>query len=228
MTQPARPKVTLKLATSLDGRIATSTGESQWISSEASRKEVHALRAAHEAVLVGIGTVLADDPMLTVRHDPIPEKQPIRLIADSQLRTPLGAKVVETISEAQTILITGLDVEEDKERPFIAAGADVWAVPIAPLGGVSVQGLLARCAEAGITSIFLEGGGKLAASFLKADAVDHLEWFRAPIVIGGDGLPCFGGLGIDSLADVKKWERSALRESGSDLWESYVRRKDTE
>ncbi|WP_041301463.1 RibD family protein [Hirschia baltica] len=218
------PKVTLKLATSMDGRIATRSGHSQWITGAESRTRVHELRAQHDVVLVGSGTALADDPMLTVRLDPEPTKQPIRMVVDSSLRTPMTHKLVTTAREYRTILVSGLHMEEEDEIPFVAEGVEVWSLAIAPAGGVSIRALLARCAEEGIESIFLEGGGKLAASFLKANMVDHIEWFRAPIVIGGDGIACLASLEIESLNEVSAWERIRLEVLGEDVWESFSKK----
>ncbi len=224
MSDLAFPKVTLKLATSLDGRIATSTGESQWITGEASREQVHKLRAEHDVVLVGSGTALADDPMLTARTTPETKVQPIRMVVDTSLRTPLTHKLVTTAKEYRTILVSGLQVEEEEEFPFVDQGVQVWSLAIAPAGGVSVRALMTRCAEEGIETIFLEGGGKLTASFLKAGMVDRIEWFRAPIIIGGDGIPCLSSLGIESLSEATGWQRTQLELSGDDVWESFSKK----
>ncbi len=224
MSEVDFPKVTLKLATSLDGRIATSTGESQWITGNEARQIVHQLRAEHDVVLVGSGTALADDPMLTVRIDPEPKVQPTRMVVDSSLRTPLTHKLVTTAKQYRTILVSGLHVEEDDELPFVSKGVDVWSLAIAPGGGVSIRALLTRCAEEGISSIFLEGGGKLAASFLKGGHVDKVEWFRAPMIIGGDGIPCLASLGIEQLNEVAGWERTRLEACGKDVWESFSKK----
>ncbi len=223
MTGQARPNVTLKIATSLDGRIATASGQSQWITSEVSREHVQSLRASHDAILVGSQTAIADNPMLTARTDPPPARQPVRIVADSRLRTPLESKLVTTTDQARTVLAVGVDVDEVHYDPYEDAGADVWVLPIAPLMGVSVNGLLSRAHEDGIRSILLEGGGRLAASFLRAGVVDRIEWFRAPIIIGGDGLPCVAEFGLDDLAAAPSFKRTSLQESGPDIWESYER-----
>lgn len=218
------PKVTLKLATSLDGRIATVTGESQWITGAESRAKVHDLRALHDMVVVGIGTALADDPMLTVRTEPAPRQQPARMVVDSRLQTPLTHKIVTTANQYRSIIACGLNVEEDEETPYLDAGCEVWSLAIAPIGGVSMRSLMTRCTEEGIGSIFLEGGGKLAASFLKANMVDCIEWFRAPIVVGGDGVPCLASLGIEALDEVTGWQRTRLETCGNDVWESFTKK----
>ena len=224
MTQgarPERPKVTLKLASSLDGRIATSTGNSQWISGPQAREEVHRMRAAHDAVLVGSGTALADDPLLTARTQPSPAQQPVRIVADSQLRTPLTSRLVSSLDQGPVVLAVGVDVEEDRFDDYLRKGVEIWELPIAPMGGVSVSGLLHRCLSQGIRSIFLEGGGTMAASFLKANAVDHIEWFRAPMILGGDGAPSVAALGLDLLEEATRFNRVNLRTCGPDIWETY-------
>ena len=218
----ARPTVTLKLATSLDGRIATRTGESQWITCEQSRAQTHKLRAAHDAIIVGSGTVLADDPMLTARSDPPPAVQPLRIVADGRFRTPLTSKLVQTAHESPVAICVGVDIDDAQFDDYIRAGVEIWETPIAPMGGVSVTGVLSKCAEAGIDSLFLEGGGRLASSFLRAGVVDRIEWFRAPIILGGDGLDAVASLGLEYLSEAPVFTRTELRESGPDVWESYI------
>jgi diaminohydroxyphosphoribosylaminopyrimidine deaminase / 5-amino-6-(5-phosphoribosylamino)uracil reductase len=218
-----RPSVTLKLATSLDSRIATAGGHSKWITREAARAEGHRLRAAHDAVLVGSGTVLADDPELTARTDPPPEKQPLRVVADSRARVPADAKIFRTLDKGPiaiaTIETTNLDHWPSDH------GIQYWMVAKDPqTGSLSVEELLNSAARAGIATLMIEGGGQLAASFVKAGLVDRIEWFRAPILLGDDGLPCLGGLGLETVASAPTYVRVGVKEVGVDLWESYVRK----
>ncbi|MEM8921301.1 MAG: RibD family protein [Pseudomonadota bacterium] len=223
MSGPTRPRVTLKLATTLDGRIATQTGESQWITGPEARAETHKMRAANDAILVGAETALADDPELTARTDPASERQPVRIVADSRLRLLTDARLIQTLNKGPVVLAAGVDAEESAEDALIAAGAEVWRLAIAPMGGVSVSSLLSRCGQEGIDSVFLEGGGRLAASFLKLGAVDRIEWFRAPKIIGDDGRACVAALGVEALADVPQFARTTVCELGPDLWETYER-----
>ena len=206
-----RPRVTLKLATSLDGRIATASGESQWITGEAARLEGHRLRAAHDAILVGVETVLADDPELTARLPGRAVDQPLRVVLDSRLRTPSTARV----AGANTLILT-----------TAAAGglgqATVRQVA-AEEGRPSVAGVLKALTAAGIGSVLIEGGGRVAASFLRAGVVDALEWFRAPILLGGEGRPCVAALALAKLADAPKFRRLGVEPVGDDLWERYAR-----
>ena len=205
-------RVTLKLATSLDGRIATATGESRWITGEAAREQGHRLRAAHDAVLVGVQPVLADDPQLTVR---LPERavdQPLRVVLDSRLRTPPGAKLA---GEGTLILTTA--------EPYAVGGALVERVDSDGDGRPTVEAVLKALKRHGVGSVLIEGGGQVAASFIAADAVDALEWFRAPILLGGDGRPCVAALTMAQLSDAPRFRRLAVERLGDDLWERYER-----
>ena len=217
----SRPHVTLKIATSMDGRIALSNGVSQWITNSESRARVHLMRADHDAVLVGVGTVLADDPLLTARTVPPPEKQPVRIVADSQLRTPSHARLVNSQGLGKVVLATASAVSG---YPDGAAddGPAVWVVP-GDDGRGSPQRLLDRGAVEGLSRIFLEGGGKLAASFIKWGLVDTIQWFRAPILIGGDGLPAVAALGLSEMQDAPRWRTAATERIGDDSLETYVR-----
>ena len=205
-------RVTLKLASSLDGRIATATGESRWITGEAAREQGHRLRAAHDAVLVGVQTVLADDPQLTVRLPGRPVDQPLRVVLDSRLRTPPGAKLA---GEGTLILTTA--------EPYAVGGALVERVDSDGDGRPTVEAVLKALKRHGVGSVLIEGGGQVAASFIAADAVDALEWFRAPILLGGDGRPCVAALTMAQLSDAPRFRRLAVEPLGDDLWERYER-----
>lgn len=207
-----RVRVTLKLATSLDGRIATASGESRWITGEAARLEGHRLRAAHDAILVGVETVLADDPELTARLPGRPVDQPLRVVLDSRLRTPATARVV---SGGDSLILT------------VGASAAVGTAVVEPLpaddGRPSVVAVLSALGRRGISSVLIEGGGQVAASFLRAGRVDRLEWFRAPILLGEEGRPCVAALALARLSDAPRFRRLAVEPCGDDLWERYER-----
>ncbi|MGZ9100456.1 MAG: RibD family protein [Brevundimonas sp.] len=204
-----RVRVTLKLATSLDGRIATASGESQWITGEAARLEGHRLRANHDAILVGVETVLADDPQLTARLPGRPVDQPLRVVLDSRLRTPPTAKV----ASGDSLILT------------VAAPAPVGTAVVerveADQGRPSVVASLAALKRRGVSSVLIEGGGQVAASFLRAGLVDRLEWFRAPILLGAEGRPCIAALALAKLADAPTFRRVSAEPVGDDLWERY-------
>lgn len=206
-----RPRVTLKLATSLDGRIATATGESQWITGPEARLQGHRLRAAHDAILVGVETVLADDPELTVRLPDFAGTHPLRVVLDSRLRTPATAKV----ASGNTLIFT-------TAQPHPIGQAEVVAV--APNDGrPAISAVLDALATRNIGSILIEGGGRVAASFIQAGAVDAIEWFRAPILLGGEGRPCVASLALAKLAHAPKFRRLGVEPVGDDLWERYAR-----
>lgn len=226
---PGAVQVTLKLATSLDGRIATSSGESKWITGEAARAQGHRLRAEHGAILVGVETVLADDPALTVRLSgegaavPTPEGyvpsdleadgvQPLRVILDSRLRTP---------SLAQAAMAGSLILTTAEPRPV--RRAQVERVTGGEDGRPTVEEVLAALEKRRIASVLIEGGGQVAASFLGADAVDRIEWFRAPMVLGGEGRPAVAALALEKLAAAPKYRRISVEPLGDDLWERYAR-----
>jgi len=221
----ARPSVTLKLATSLDGRIALASGESKWITCAEARLEVHRLRAAHDAVIVGSETVLADDPELTARLDPMPDKQPLRIVADGRGRLSPNAKIFRTVTLGPVAIATLETTDLDALGWPSARGLQYWMMPPdLATGHLAISALLKAATRAKISSLMVEGGGQLAASFVRAGVVDRIEWFRAPLVLGGDARPCLGGLGLDMLATAPTYQRSSVKEVGADLWESYVRK----
>jgi diaminohydroxyphosphoribosylaminopyrimidine deaminase/5-amino-6-(5-phosphoribosylamino)uracil reductase len=220
----ARPTVTLKLATSLDGRIATASGESKWITGEAARVQVHKLRAAHDAVIVGSETVLVDDPELTARTQPPPEKQPLRIVADGRGRVSASAKLFSTLEMGPVAIATLEPTDLDARGWPSHRGLQFWMLPADPASGsLSLPELMNSATRAGVKSIMIEGGGKLAASFVRDGLVDRIEWFRAPILLGSDGRPCLAELALAKLADAPTYRRTAVRELGADLWESYER-----
>ena len=215
----AAVRVTWKTATSLDGRIALADGTSQWITCSDSRARVHQMRAAHDAVMVGVGTVLADDPLLTARTVPVPQIQPVRIVADSTGRTPVDGRLISSVGLGRIIIAT----DTLKDGPLREAGAELWSCQSAEAGGIDLEYLLKRCAVEGISSIFLEGGGQLAASFLNAGLIDTIQWFRAPLLIGGDGLPSLGALGLSDMPAASHWSITATERIGPDILETYTR-----
>lgn len=217
-----RPRVTLKLATSLDGRIATAAGESQWITSEGSRAEVQRLRAAHDAVLVGAETVRKDNPSLLARTEPAPAKQPARVVVTTRLEIPPDAKMFADIATAPVIVFCVPRASPARHAIIEAMGARIEPVETGP-GGVDMAAVLERLSGLGFGSVLVEGGGRIAASLIDIGVVDRIEWFRAPIVLGGEGRPALADLSYDALADAPRFKRVALRELGPDLWESYER-----
>jgi diaminohydroxyphosphoribosylaminopyrimidine deaminase/5-amino-6-(5-phosphoribosylamino)uracil reductase len=211
--------VTLKLATSLDGRIATASGESRWITGPQAREAVHRLRAEHDAVLVGIETALADDPELTVRLPGFNGRQPARVVLDSRQRLTAECKLVTTAREVPTVVIaTG-----EPAPHLVEAGVEVITVPAIGEDRPDLKTVVAALAARGLRSLFVEGGGQVAGSFVRCGLVARLEWFRAPVLIGGEGRPGVGALAVAALAEAPHFRRVEVHELGADLWERYAR-----
>ncbi|HTJ84360.1 MAG TPA: bifunctional diaminohydroxyphosphoribosylaminopyrimidine deaminase/5-amino-6-(5-phosphoribosylamino)uracil reductase RibD, partial [Polyangiaceae bacterium] len=183
------PYVSLKLALSLDGRIATRTGASKWVTGPEARAKVQELRALSDAVAVGIGTALADDPMLTVRDPDFTGTAPRRVIFDSQLRLPLESRLVASASEYPLIVLTTLEAPEDREAALAAHGAEVLRVAATAEGRVDVDSGLRQLAAMGVVSLLVEGGAELAGSVLASRLVQRLHAFVAPILLGPRGRP---------------------------------------
>ncbi len=200
-----RPFVVLKAAMSLDGKIATAEGESQWISCEASREEVHRLRHELTGIMAGIGTVQADDPMLNCR---IPGgKQPIRIIVDSHLQIPENSKLVSSAKEYPLIVATVENSDAVKKERLEACGAQIVEMPADSDGHVDLNILMERLGEMKIDSILLEGGGRLAEGALQAGIVDKVQFYIAPMLIGGENAKTpVEGRGISALS--KAWHIS--------------------
>lgn len=216
-TLQGRPLVTLKLAATLDGRIATANGESRWITGEAARRMVHALRASHDAVMIGGGTARADDPVLTVRGFGA-VRQPVRVVLTAGLDLPRDGQLARTATEVPLWLVhTGGDT-----GPWQALGAETIAVP-AVGRGVDAGAALAALGARGLTRVFCEGGGGLAASLLSAGLVDELVMFSAGRVIGADGLPAVAALGLDRLAAAPRFELVESRPVGGDVLHCWRR-----
>jgi diaminohydroxyphosphoribosylaminopyrimidine deaminase/5-amino-6-(5-phosphoribosylamino)uracil reductase len=217
-----RPRVTLKLATSLDGRIATAAGESQWITGEASRAEVQRLRTAHDAVLVGAETVRKDNPSLLARTEPPSAKQPARVVVTTRLEIPPDAKMFGDVAIAPVIVFSVPRASPARQAILEAMGARIEPVDTGP-GGADMAAVLERLSGLGFGGVLVEGGGRIAASLIDLGVVDRIEWFRAPILLGGEGRPALAELSYDVLADAPRFKRVALRELGPDVWESYER-----
>ncbi|NWG53726.1 MAG: RibD family protein [Hydrogenophilaceae bacterium] len=215
-----RPVIILKLATSLDGRIATATGESRWITGELARAKVHRLRADSDGVLIGSGTALSDDPELTARLKPA-AKQPVRIVLDTDLRLPSTSKLARTTDQGQVLIYAARGVEPSAVERLTATGAKVVFVPRS-MGGVELEAVFEDLkTNWAVNTLLVEGGGALAASLIKRGLVDRLEWFRAPILLGEEGRAAIGPLQLKHLADAPAFKKVASRQLGPDLWETY-------
>ena len=210
-----RPFVSLKLAATLDGRIATAGGESRWITGAPARALVHRLRARVDAVWVGSGTALADDPELYARRGDRIVHRPLRIVADSRLRLPVAARVLRG-APGRTWLLCSQVAPAARRRRLEARGAVV--IPLPRRGrGLDLRRALAVLAERGITEVLVEGGGVLSASLLREQLVDELHWFAAPRFLGADARPAVGELGISRLALAPSLEDVRIRRIGADL-----------
>lgn len=211
--------ITLKLATSLDGRIATASGESRWITGPAAREAVHRLRAEHDAVVIGVETALADDPELTVRLEGWTGCQPARVVLDSRQRLPADSRLARAARDIPTYVIS----TQPPQARLIDAGVQVLQVVADDGGRAGPQTMIAALAERSLSRLFVEGGGQVAASFLRAGLVDRLEWFRAPILLGDEGRAGVGDLALTALAQAPRFRRFEVSQVGEDLWERYGR-----
>ena len=210
-----RPFVTLKMAATLDGRIATASGESRWITGPESRAFVHRLRDRHDAVMVGSETAIADDPSLSVRRGDRVLRTPIRVVLDGRLRVPRTARVF-TDGEAEKTWVLCAERASGIRTVRTVAGR-VFELPRGEDRHVDLAAAMAQLAEAGLTSLFVEGGGGLAAAMLRANLVDEVHWFLAPRLIGADGRAGLAALGLDRLADAISLENMDVTKRGEDL-----------
>lgn len=217
-----RPAVTLKLATSLDGMVALANGRSQWITGSGARALSHLMRAEHDAILTGIGTVMADDPALTCRLPGLETRSPHRVVLDAGLRMPVDRQLVETAGAHPTIVFTAAAPDDLRAAALVARGVEIEAgLPVDGEGRLVVGEVLRRLAGRGLNRVMVEAGGELSTSFLKAELVDELVWFRAPALIGGDGRPAVRDLGIELIELLPRFRRMSVRQIGEDVLETY-------
>jgi diaminohydroxyphosphoribosylaminopyrimidine deaminase/5-amino-6-(5-phosphoribosylamino)uracil reductase len=217
-----RPLVTLKLASSLDGRIATHGGQSQWITGVEARARGHLLRRQNDAVMVGSGTVLADDPELTVRLPGLEQPAPLRIVVDGRLRTPLTAKLVKTAKTVRTLLVTLPKADARRLHVFKECGVEILEVPPDTQGSIDPHLMMKALGGLGLTRILVEGGATLAAALLAAKAIDRVAWFRSATIIGGDGLAAVKSIGVELLADQTRLRRDGVVPCGGDLLETFL------
>lgn len=211
-----RPHVTYKAAISLDGRVGTPAGDSKWISGERSRALVHRWRSETDAICVGIGTALADDPLLTARDlDPPPARQPTRVVFDAAARLPLDSSLVGSVDRAPLLVYVAPDAPPDRTAALSDRGAEV--IPCESEPDASVVVALNDLGIRGIMSLMLEGGPTLAASFLDAGEIDRMQLFVAPLVLGDDATPLFAGASPERIAEARRALSLTAAPSGEDI-----------
>ncbi len=209
------PFVTLKLATSLDGRIATIGGDSSWITSKESRAYVHELRNIVDCVMVGSGTALADNPRLTTRGIK-GGRSPARAVLDSELRLKADANLYKIQQRASTFVFTCKKASNKKAEILKAKGVEVIRVPRTK-SGLSLKAVLKKLGDRGVVDLLVEGGGVLAAGLLKAGLVDRVLWFTAPIIVGADGVPSVAPLGVTSMNSALRFKTIKVKTLGTDV-----------
>jgi diaminohydroxyphosphoribosylaminopyrimidine deaminase/5-amino-6-(5-phosphoribosylamino)uracil reductase len=211
----ARPWVTLKLALSLDGAIADRTRRQAWLTGPLARREVHRLRAGHDAVAVGIGTALADDPALTVRHGRRPRVPPLRVVLDRALRLPPDSRLAASAGEVPVLVLAAPDAPDDRASALAARGVEIAKADDLAAG-------LALLERRGVRSLLVEGGAGIASALVGSGAVDRLVIFQAPVVLGAGALHAFATLSVSGTAQAPRWRTLSRRALGQDLMTVYA------
>lgn len=225
--QSSRPFFSWKTATSLDGKIATSSGHSKWITGPDSRRAGHLLRAQHDAILIGIGTALADDPDLTCRLPGLEDASPVRIIIDSQLRLPLSHKLVTTSAQQATWVVTTEHADPTKEAQMIEAGVKILKSAGDDSQRVATGSIPSLLANHGMTRVLIEGGAGISSSFMAHTLIDRVYWFRSPKIIGSDGLSAINSLDILRLEDTTSFTRRRTYDMGPDTLQVFDSRPPT-
>ncbi|MEQ8195813.1 MAG: bifunctional diaminohydroxyphosphoribosylaminopyrimidine deaminase/5-amino-6-(5-phosphoribosylamino)uracil reductase RibD, partial [Rhodospirillales bacterium] len=218
-----RPLITLKLATALDGKIATRFRDSRWITGEAARTHAHRLRAEHDAVLIGSETAIADDPELTCRLPGLEPHTPIRIVLDSRLRISPNSKLIQSAWVFPLWIVTAEGQDREAIETLQRAGAEVIELPAAENGRPDIRDVVTALAARGLTRLLVEGGGGVAGSFIKAGLVDDIVWFRAPKLIGGDGIPALASIGVERISKAPTFSLVETFRAGEDSVETYRR-----
>jgi len=220
----SKPFITLKIATTLDGKIATQNGESEWITGEVARKAGHKLRANHDAIMVGSGTSISDNPSLTCRLSGIENKHKLRIVLDGRLRVPEDGVLAQTAKKVPVLIFTAFG-DKDKFKKIKRLEALGVSVVIIKKNGkrMDFKAIMEELSARGITRLLVEGGGSLAASLMLSDLVDEIAWFRAPTIMGDDGVSAVANLGLDKLDEITKFARKYQLTLGDDSLEVLVR-----
>ena len=222
-TTLGRPLFTLKTATTLDGRVATRKGQSQWITGAPARAFAHGMRADHDAIMIGIGTALADEPSLTCRLPGMEEKSPVRIVADSHLRLSPTSPLAKTAADVPTWVVTAKRPDKTKRKALEALGVQVIEAETGGDGRPDLGVVAAELGRRGLTRVLVESGGDLAAALVKHDLIDRLAWFRSPKLIGDDGRGAVAAFGINAVAEAPAFARDSILDAGEDVLETYRR-----
>ena len=220
----ARPFVTLKLGMSIDSRLATNAGESKWITGDKARQSVHLLRAKNDAILTGVGTIIRDDPQLNCRLPGLEGYSPTRILVDSKLRLPVDSQFAQTASKHKSFVFTTDKEDASKREVLTDMGVNVFQISSDKGEQVSMPQCLKKIAQEGITTVLVEAGTALSTNLLHNNLLDKLVVYRAPTVIGGDGIAAWHPLGVEHLAESKTFAIQKIEQIGSDIEETYIRR----
>jgi diaminohydroxyphosphoribosylaminopyrimidine deaminase/5-amino-6-(5-phosphoribosylamino)uracil reductase len=215
-----RPLITLKIAASADGRTTSAAGESHWITGEDARRFGHLLRAKHDAIMIGVDTAIADDPMLTCRLPGLESRSPLRVVLDTRLRLSPESKLAQTAGEVPTLVFTGSEGGSELR----ACGIDIVTVERDARGRPDIAAVLGVLATRGITRVLVEGGAAVHATFLDRGFADRLELFRAPVTLGAAGHAAIDALAALSLDEAPRLARAGVQRLGGDLLESFKAR----
>lgn len=211
-----RPWVSLKLATSLDGKASLENGSSQWITGEWSRKRGHLMRVRHDAILTGVNTVLADNPQLNCRLDGLEGQSPLRIVVDTHLRIPISSRIVQTSNENTTIIMTSSQ-DNSKRENLRQLGVEIVEAPLDKTGRINLTYMLNDLAKRGVSSLMVESGSAVATSLMQSNLVDEMYWFKANKLLGDDAMAAVGALSIESLSQVESWELTHQQAIESDI-----------
>lgn len=222
--QTQRPFVTLKCAVTLDGKIATRTGASRWITGAPAREQVHRMRHAADASLVGLGTALQDDPQLTTRLPSGDGVNPLRIVVDSKLRLPVSSQLAVVAPDCRTLVATGERAPVEKQRQLEDQGVEILRLPSYADGRVDMEALLIALGARGIADLLVEGGATLSATLLQRRLVDKVTVFVAPKMIGGDGISVVAAFGAETMSDALQFYGMTSQSVGEDVMlEAYLK-----
>lgn len=220
-----RPMLTLKLAASLDGRIATATGESRWLTGPRARSEVHLLRAQADAILVGAGTVRSDNPRLNVRELGMSDRHPVRVVVSGTLSLPRDGHLAETAADVPLWLCHDAEAEDGRRKAWSELGAELIEIPFQADGQLDLSAMMQRLGDRGITRVLCEGGGRLAAALVEDDLVDEVICYTAGLALGSSAVPAIAEMEITALQLAPRFSLLDVAAIGPDMRSRWQRRQ---